>query len=332
MGIFRRLSSISLDSFFTICYNIIIIQKLEFDKRYMKKKILVVVGPTAVGKTALGIRLAQAFDGEIISGDSQQVYRGLDIGTAKATPTEQAAARHHLIDVRNLTENFSAYDFVTAANLEIEQILARKKIPIIVGGTGLYVQALIDGYHLGGQNQHNEMMQLREYLTTLSDELLFEKVHEQGLKITELNRRRAVRALELAAFGDGENKPSPYEFLLIGLTAERKILYERINQRVDGMMLAGLLDETKLLYEQFPNVQAAKAIGYKEFFPYFAGESEIFEATELVKRNSRRYAKRQLTWFRNRMAVKFYDVLDENYPENVLASAKNFLEERDIIE
>ncbi|AGV72545.1 tRNA (adenosine(37)-N6)-dimethylallyltransferase MiaA [Lactococcus cremoris] len=289
-------------------------------------KVLVVVGPTAVGKTALGIDLAIKMNGEIISGDSQQVYQGLDIGTAKVTKAEQALAVHHLIDVRKWTENFSVHDFVMEANRLIEEIIERGNVPIIVGGTGLYIQSLIEGYHLGGQENHQAMMELRETLSALTDEELFEKVLKLNPNFPELNRRRAIRFLELQTFGStDENSGSDYNFLLIGLNAERKVLYERINQRVEQMMSEGLLAEARSLFEKAPDAQAAKGIGYKEFFPYFSGEISLEEAVELVKRNSRRYAKRQLTWFRNRMEVEFEDVFSETYPDSVFEKVTQFL-------
>ncbi|WP_374285257.1 tRNA (adenosine(37)-N6)-dimethylallyltransferase MiaA [Lactococcus sp.] len=294
----------------------------------MKNKVIVVVGPTAVGKTALGIELCQHFKGEVISGDSQQVYCQLNIGTAKATAEEQAAAVHHLIDVRQLTENFSAFDFVKEANRLIEQLLSEGKVPVIVGGTGLYLQSLIEGYHLGGQENHEAMMGLRQSLSALTDDFLFQKVSEQGIKIEEINRRRAIRALELAEFGSGENQSSNYDFHLIGLNAPRELLYERINARVDLMMSNGLLDEAKMLFDQFPDVQAAKGIGYKEFFPYFRQEITLEEAVELVKRNSRRYAKRQITWFKNRMSVDFVDVFSAEQMEKMRSEVQLFLEEK----
>ena len=289
-------------------------------------KVLVVVGPTAVGKTALGIDLAIKMNGEIISGDSQQVYQGLDIGTAKVTKAEQALAVHHLIDVRKWTENFSVHDFVMEANRLIKEIIERGNVPIIVGGTGLYIQSLIEGYHLGGQENHQAMMELRETLSALTDEELFEKVLKLNPNFPELNLRRAIRFLELQTFGStDENSGSDYNFLLIGLNAERKVLYERINQRVEQMMSEGLLAEARTLFEKAPDAQAAKGIGYKEFFPYFSGEISLEEAVELVKRNSRRYAKRQLTWFRNRMEVEFEDVFSETYPDSVFEKVTQFL-------
>ena len=293
----------------------------------MKTKIIVIVGPTAVGKTALAIDLAQALNGEIISGDSQQVYRKLDIGTAKATPEEQAAAPHHLIDVREVTESYSAFDFVEEAKQAIEDITARGKLPIIAGGTGLYIQSLLEGYHLGGEVPHEEILAYRAQLDLLPDEDLYQRVAEQGLVITQINRRRAMRALEIAYFGqDLANEETDYEPYLICLDDDRSLIYDRINRRVDRMLEEGLLDEARWLYDDHPEAQAAKGIGYKELFPYFKGEQSLEEASEILKRNTRRFAKRQLTWFRNRMEVKFYVISDPHFKEQVLADVKEFLQ------
>lgn len=291
-----------------------------------KVKIIAVVGPTAVGKTALGIELAKRFNGEIISGDSQQVYRHLDIGTAKATLEEQAEAPHHLIDVREVDEAYSAYDFVKEASAAIEDITNRGKLPIIVGGTGLYLQSLLEGYHLGGQVNQEEVLAYRQELEQLADAVLFDKIAEQGIEIPELNRRRAIRALELATFGqDLENKETPYDALLIGLNDDRQVLYERINHRVDVMVEKGILDEAKWLYDNHRDVQAARAIGYKELFPYFAGQASLEESVDKLKQNTRRFAKRQLTWFRNRMAVSFYMVSESDVKKQINKAVQDFL-------
>lgn len=292
----------------------------------MKTKIIVIVGPTAVGKTALAIDLAQALNGEIISGDSQQVYRKLDIGTAKATPEEQAVAPHHLIDVREVTESYSAFDFVREAKQAIAEITARGKLPIIAGGTGLYIQSLLEGYHLGGEVPHEEILAYRAQLDLLSDEDLYQRVAEQGLVIPQLNRRRAMRALEIAHFGqDLANQETDFDPYLICLDDDRSLIYERINRRVDRMLEEGLLEEACWLYDHYPEVQAAKGIGYKELFPYFKGEQSLDEASETLKRNTRRFAKRQLTWFRNRMEVSFYAISAPRFKEQVLADVKEFL-------
>ncbi|BAK27672.1 tRNA (adenosine(37)-N6)-dimethylallyltransferase MiaA [Streptococcus gallolyticus subsp. gallolyticus] len=291
-----------------------------------KIKLIAVVGPTAVGKTALGIELAQQFNGEIISGDSQQVYRHLDIGTAKATPEEQAAAPHYLIDVRDVDANYSVYDFVVEASQAITEIASRGKVPIIVGGTGLYLQSLLEGYHLGGEVDQEKVLAYRKTLEQLSDEVLFGKIAELGKEIPEINRRRAIRALELAKFGQNlENKETNYEVLLIGLNDDRQVLYDRINHRVDLMLEKGILDEAKWLYDNHRNAQAARAIGYKELFPYFTGDASLEDCVEKLKQNTRRFAKRQLTWFRNRMAVNFYTVSEVDFKETVIQDVNEFL-------
>ena len=269
----------------------------------MKTKLIVVAGPTAVGKTALGIELAKRFNGEIISGDSQQVYRQLNIGTAKATPEEQAAAVHHLIDVRDVDESYSAYDFVTEAEVAITDIVSRGKLPIVVGGTGLYLQSLLEGYHLGGQVDQDQVLAYRTELEQLS---------------------------ELYHFSENlENTETTYDPYLIGLDDERSLIYDRINTRVDKMVEHGLLEEAKWLYDNYPNAQSARGIGYKELFPYFAGNQTLDEALEKLKQNTRRFAKRQLTWFRNRMTVKFYQISSTEYPENVVQDLELFLNERE---
>ncbi|GAA0054828.1 UNVERIFIED_CONTAM: tRNA (adenosine(37)-N6)-dimethylallyltransferase MiaA [Streptococcus canis] len=291
-----------------------------------KIKVVVIVGPTAVGKTALGISLAKAFNGEIISGDSQQVYRQLDLGTAKATREEQEEAVHHLIDIREVTESYSAYDFVQDAQKAISDIISRGKLPIIVGGTGLYLQSLLEGYHLGGQVDQEAVKAYRQELEQLSDQEVCELLTMKSITIEQLNRRRAIRALELSQFaGELENAETAYEPLIVGLNDDRQVIYDRINQRVDRMLEAGLLEEAKWLYDNYPSAQASRGIGYKELFPYFAGEMTLTEASEQLKQNTRRFAKRQLTWFRNRMAVTFTAITAPDYPQVVYDKVRDFL-------
>lgn len=291
-----------------------------------KIKVVVIVGPTAVGKTALGISLAKAFNGEIISGDSQQVYRQLDLGTAKATREEQEEAVHHLIDIREVTESYSAYDFVQDAQKAISDIISRGKLPIIVGGTGLYLQSLLEGYHLGGQVDQEAVKAYRQELEQLSDQEVYELLTMKSITIEQLNRRRAIRALELSQFADElENAETAYEPLIVGLNDDRQVIYDRINQRVDRMLEAGLLEEAKWLYDNYPSAQASRGIGYKELFPYFAGEMTLTEASEQLKQNTRRFAKRQLTWFRNRMAVTFTAITAPDYPQVVHDKVRSFL-------
>lgn len=290
-------------------------------------KVIAIVGPTAVGKTSLSIELAKQFNGEIISGDSMQVYRGLDIGTAKVTAEEMEGISHHLIDVRDVDESYSAADFQKAARKAIQEISDRGKLPIIVGGTGLYIQSLLWDYKLGNEGEleddslrakyeafaeENGNLALWEKLQ-LTDPLAAEKIHCN-------NRKKMIRALEvfeLTGHSILEPKEQPKEFydsFLIGLNTDRSILYQRINQRVDLMVEQGLLEEAKNLAKN-PTVQAAQGIGYKEFFPYLSGGSSLEAALEEVKLHSRRYAKRQLTWFRNRMSVRWYDLIQQ--PEKI---------------
>ena len=297
-----------------------------FQGKKMKTKIIVIVGPTAVGKTALAIEVAKRFNGEVVSGDSQQVYRGLDIGTAKASPEELATVPHHLIDVRDVTESYSAFDFVSEAKTAIEDIQSRGKLAIIAGGTGLYVQSLLEGYHLGGETPHEEILAYRASLEPFSDEELASLLVQNNLEVPQLNRRRAMRALEIAHFAqDLENQESLYEPLIICLDDERSQLYERINHRVDLMFDAGLLDEAKWLFDNYPDVQATKGIGYKELFPYFRGEESLDEASDSLKQATRRFAKRQLTWFRNRMQVTFYQIGESGVKDRIFSQIEEFL-------
>ena len=292
----------------------------------MKSKIIVIVGPTAVGKTALAIEVAKRFNGEVVSGDSQQVYRGLDIGTAKASLEEQATVPHHLINVRDVTESYSAFDFVSEAKAAIEDIQNRGKLAIIAGGTGLYIQSLLEGYHLGGETPHEDILAYRASLEPFSDEKLAQLLEQAGLEIAQFNRRRAMRALEIDHFGQVlENQESLYDPLIICLDDERSQLYERINHRVDLMFEAGLLDEAKWLFDHYPDVQAAKGIGYKELFPYFRGEQSLEEVSDSLKQATRRFAKRQLTWFRNRMQVTFYQIGESGVKDRILNQIEEFL-------
>lgn len=294
----------------------------------MKSKIIVIVGPTAVGKTALAIEVAQRFNGEVVSGDSQQVYRGLDVGTAKASLEEQATVPHHLIDVRDVTESYSAFDFVSEAKVAIEDIQSRGRLAIIAGGTGLYIQSLLEGYHLGGETPHEDVLAYRTNLEPFSDEELAQLLEQAGLEVPQFNRRRAMRALEIAHFAqDLENQESPYEALIICLDDERSQLYERINHRVDLMFEAGLLDEAKWLFDHYPDMQATKGIGYKELFPYFRGEQSLEEASDSLKQATRRFAKRQLTWFRNRMQVTFYQIGESGVKDRIFSQIEEFLDD-----
>ena len=282
-------------------------------------KAIAIVGPTAVGKTALSIQLAHDLNGEVISGDSMQIYRHLDIGTAKITPAEMDGVPHHLIDIRNLNQRFSAAEFQKLANEQIDQIAARQHLPMVVGGTGFYLQTLTENLALGADHFDEQSQRIRDYWHQMADQKgpeavwkqLYQKDPQAAKQIPVGNLRRVIRALEVIEktgqlFSQQTQTKSDNEFLLIGLTTERSVLYERINQRVDLMIKEGLLDEARWLYEQGgENYQSGKGIGYRELFPYFKGETTLADAIAKIKQDSRHYAKRQLTWFRNKMNVQW---------------------------
>lgn len=288
-----------------------------------KQKIILIVGPTAVGKTALSIELAHQFKGEVISGDSMQVYRQLDIGTAKIRPTEMQGVPHHLLDIQSMTMPFTVADFQNLADQAITEITQRGHQPFVVGGTGFYLQSLLRGYQLGGAASAASQAIRDKWQQVVTDKgvaavqaALMQVDPISARKIPAGDSRRLIRALEvfeltgkpISAQTDQQNER--YEPFIIGLTTQRQQLYRRIDQRVTQMMAEGLLTEAKLVYSQRQQApQASKAIGYKEFFPYFAGEIDLATAVAKLQQNSRHFAKRQLTFFRNQMATHWYDLV-----------------------
>lgn len=283
--------------------------------------VIAIVGPTAVGKTALSIELAKKLDGEIINGDSMQVYRDLNIGTAKITPEEMDGVPHHLLDILEPTDSFSVADYQQAVREKITEIQARGKMPIIVGGTGLYVQAVLYDFRFTEEKIDEGV---REAYYTALEQLGPEAMHarlaavdpETAKTIHPNNTRRVIRALEMAEHSDvkksndaqHQGEKALYHHLIIGLNMDREKLYERINLRVDMMLEQGLVDEVRGLYDRdIRDVQAIRAIGYKELYDYFDGRETFEQAIENLKQNSRRYAKRQLTYFRNKMDITWYD-------------------------
>ncbi|WP_172189819.1 tRNA (adenosine(37)-N6)-dimethylallyltransferase MiaA [Lentilactobacillus kribbianus] len=295
-------------------------------------KIIVIIGPTAVGKTELSLKLAQKFNGEIISGDSMQVYRHLNIGTAKIMPNEQAGIIHHLIDIKNVDERYSAADFVTDASIAIETIVAKGKIPIIVGGTGFYIQALLNGLTLGGDGNYNPV--LRKELQQLQQDKGLDALVQRLNQIDPLaiekidltNAVRVIRAIEVKtqtgnSITQQTNQTTDLDAFIIGLNTNRTLLYERINQRVDLMMKQGLIDEAKWLLDNGGfELPASKGIGYREFNHYeFNHDATVLNLiSNQIKQDSRHYAKRQLTWFRNKTAVnQWYDLVQQ--PEELTA-------------
>lgn len=292
-------------------------------------KVIGIVGPTAVGKTALSIKLAHEFDGEVISGDSMQVYRHLDIGTAKVTPKEMDGIPHHLINICDIDERFSAARFKQLADQKIVEITNRKHLPIIAGGTGFYLQTLTDNLALGSDKFDQETLEIRNKWKKIANEKGAEYVWQQLNKqdpiaseqIPKANTRRVIRALEVIQktgqlFSNQPQYQATNDFLLIGLTTDRPVLYDRINKRVDLMVHNGLLDEAKWLFDHGgENLPAGKGIGYHELFPYFRGEITLDEAVEKIKQDSRHYAKRQLTWFRNKADTHWFDIL--SHPDDI---------------
>ncbi|MBQ9794643.1 MAG: tRNA (adenosine(37)-N6)-dimethylallyltransferase MiaA [Clostridia bacterium] len=279
-----------------------------------KIPVYAVVGPTASGKSAYAIRLAKELDGEVISGDSMQIYRGMDIGTAKASAAEQQGVPHHLLDVAEITEGFSAGRFMELAKEKIAEIHGRGKTPIICGGTGLYIELLLTGKQLS-ENTADEKLreELLQFANERGNEALHARLAELDPKSAENihpnNVKRVVRALEIALTTgntkseadeksrEGEN---PYAPTIIRLTyGDREELYKKIDLRVRRMFEEGLEQEVRTLWEKGlrETPTASQAIGYKEFYPYFDGEISLEQVEEDICRNTRRYAKRQETWF-----------------------------------
>ena len=310
-----------------------------------RKKIVVICGPTASGKTGLSLFLSSRLNGEIISADSMQVYRKLDVGTAKATTAEQAVAPHHLVDFLDPDEPYNVEIFTRLAKEKIDDISSRNNLPFIVGGTGLYIESLVNGITFTEQNSDKTVRkQLENQLSELGKEHMYNKLveidPEYARTVHPNNAVRVLRALEIYyATGTtmtqqiASSKPSekPYDALLIAITfKDREKLYENINRRVDVMVEDGVLEEAEYVYKNKDRfVNSAAAIGYKEFFPYFEGEKTLEECIEDLKTGSRHYAKRQLTWFNRMKDINWIYVDDEaDYKQRALQLAENFLNGR----
>lgn len=277
-----------------------------------KQKIIVVVGPTAAGKTALGIKLAEHFNGEVVSADSMQVYKNMPIASAAVTKEEMGDIPHHLVGILEPTEKFSVAEFIKLAEKAISDIAIKGKLPIIVGGTGLYIDSLINGIDFLQEDCSKVREQLEKRAEQKGIESLFDELKSIDPKTAEklhLNdKKRIIRALEVYYIHnktmselnlESKKNGTKYEPVFIGITYEnRELLYDRINCRVDIMLENGLIDEAKAAYESSFSKTAVQAIGHKELFPYFKGEKTLQEALETLKQETRRYAKRQLTWFR----------------------------------
>lgn len=295
----------------------------------MKPTIVCVVGPTAVGKTALSIEIAQRFNGEVISGDSMQVYRGMDIATAKVTQEEQQNIPHHLLDILDPDEGFSVFDFKSKVTQLITDMSERGRLPIIAGGTGMYLDSLIRDYALSEEKRDPEYeRKIEADIEKFGIDVVYNRLVEvdpvQAKKTHKNNVRRVIRALEvydrtgqtMTEYQQTQQAASPYNVILIGLDMDRTLLYARINTRVDLMVENGLFEEARYFYDLgLKDAPSMRAIGYKELIGFFEGTRSKEEAIDLLKRNSRRYAKRQLTWFRNKMDVNWYTLTPETKNE-----------------
>ncbi len=274
------------------------------------KDVVVIYGPTAVGKSAIAIELAKMLNGEIVSADSMQVYKKLDIGTAKVTKDEMQGILHHLIDIKNAGEEYSVSEFCDLAIKAIEDIIKRNKTPIVVGGTGLYIKALIDGYNFSGIEKNEKF---RESLKSLTNDEIYNLIckNNNACNLDKANRQRLIRAYEKIYFGGKiENLKPDFNFMLFVIVDDRQKIYERINNRVDNMVKDGILNELDyLLSLKLPKDNLCmKAIGYKEFFEYIDGVKSLDECKNLLKQKTRNYAKRQFTFlnqFENKIIIDY---------------------------
>ena len=292
-------------------------------------RVIVVIGPTSVGKTKMGVELAKAMNGEVISGDSMQIYKGMDIGTAKVTEQEMSGIVHHCINILEPTDEYSVKDFQDAVRFQIDDITRRGKLPIIVGGTGLYIKAALYDYEFSETKDNHEIF--RDMYKDYDNEQLYQHLinidEKSALELHPHNRQRVLRAIEI--YEETGQKKSDIEALqqhvclydayFVGLTIERELLYSRINQRVDAMKEQGLEKEVTDLYHRGleRSYQSMKAIGYKEWFDYFEGIIDKETVYENIKKHSRQYAKRQYTWFKNQFDVHWYNVQIDDFEKTV---------------
>ena len=281
--------------------------------------VIVILGPTAVGKTKLSVELAKRLDGEIINADSTQIYQDLNIATAKVTEEEKEQIPHHLFDIKTVTEEYSVSDYQKDARKQIEDCMRRGKVPILVGGTGLYIKAALYDYQFAPTSYKGDYQ-------GISTEDLFQQLHQiyPDTKIHPHNRKRIERALDYyhethQVLEEKEKAQNLlYPTLFIGLTCDRKQLYERINHRVEDMVQAGLLEEAKAIYETKIRTKAIMTpIGYKELFPYFEGTKSLEDCLEEIKKDSRHYAKRQYTFFNHQLPVHWITVDFHNFSHTV---------------
>ena len=290
--------------------------------------IIAIVGPTGVGKTKLSVELAKRLNGEIINADSTQIYKGLDIATAKITEKEKEGIPHHLFDIKDIQDDYTVYDYQIAARNKIDEILKCNKTPILVGGTGLYIKACLYDYKF-----QNETI-INDYSNYSKDELYNKLIKiDPNTTIHKNNVKRVIRALNYYDNNSNLDKDyngsnMVYNAIIIGLTTDRDNLYKIINNRVDKMVDNGLLEEVKKIYESNIRTKAIMTpIGYKELFPYFENNSTLKECLDKCKQNSRKYAKRQYTWFNHQMNVNWFNT-DYNNFDNTVKEVLEFLKDK----
>lgn len=290
------------------------------------KKILVITGPTAVGKTKLSIELAKKYNGEIINADAVQVYKGLDIGSAKVTEEEKEGIPHYLLSIKEVDEDYTIYHYQKDCREIIKEIQDRGKTPIIVGGTGLYIKAALYDYKLTEEKE-------KDTYDNLTNEELYTKLTEldKDIIIDKNNRRRLIRAINYYKENNesiNKNKTDKllYDALFIGLTTDRQILYNKINKRVDKMIENGLIDEVKSFYDKGVKTKPLlNAIGYKEVYSYLDGNISKEEMIEKIKQNSRHYAKRQYTFFNHQLKIKWFET-DYNDFNNTIKEVESYID------
>lgn len=288
--------------------------------------VIVITGPTCVGKTKLSIEIAKKLNGEVINADSTQIYKNLDIATAKVTADEREGIVHHLIDIKDINENYSVYDYQRDCRLKINDITERGKVPILVGGTGLYIKAALYDYEFDEYSKKN-------YDDLSLDELYNKVVNlDENNSIHKNNRKRLESALSYMEntkkifSAKKKNNNLIYDTKFIGLTTDRDNLYNRINKRVDDMINLGLLEEAHRIYQTNIRTKAVMTpIGYKELFSYFDNKDTLENCINKIKQNSRKYAKRQYTWFNHQLDIKWFDV-DFNNFENTINDVLNYIE------
>lgn len=297
------------------------------------KKIIAISGPSSTGKSELAIRIAKHFESEIISVDSRQIYREINIGTAKPSEMEKQGIKHHLMDFLNLDEEYTVAQFSDDANSVINKLFEENKTPILAGGTGLYYRVLLQDFDLPRVAPDKELREKLEQKT--NDELweiLSEKDFDSAQKIHPNNRVKVIRALEVILTLNQKmseaqkKKENPFDVLWVGLDAkDRQFLYERANRRVDLMLEKGLLDEVKTLFKKYPNNKIlTSTIGYQEFLPYFSSEQTLNECIDKLKQNTRNYIKRQLSWFRANKDINWFYIDEMNIDEIFEKITKSF--------